>query len=276
MASGVITPSYRSGFYSPKRGGLAKYPRIWRGCVGRWSPCLGPTAARLFDHSIMSGHAELTGTSYATSWVLQGGYYGIDFDASDDMATTGATVLKSLNEFSVMAWVHSDGIGEGSTGRIVTKNDLNPFGVFCRNTNNGLSLAVNNSVIVTATITGASGNFSGYLWCIVATYRNGGNAVIYANGRNMAEAGVSAALASNSNPVVIGNNAAGTRTFDGRIFDVGLWSHQLTQADANQLYEGGPGYGYQLDRARSLKTTAAAFKAYWARQQSYIIGGGVS
>lgn len=54
---------------------------------------------------------------------------------------------------------------------------------------------------------------------------------------------------------MIGNqNSAGTRYFDGRIDECGIWDVALAQADINDLYNGGTGIGYS-----GLSSGAAGF-----------------
>lgn len=89
-------PSYRSGFYSPRRGGTPKYPSLWDGCVGAWAPSLGATGGRLFDHSLYQNHGTLTNMDPATDWVVSAGKVALDFDGTDDYVTTEAgKALKS-------------------------------------------------------------------------------------------------------------------------------------------------------------------------------------
>jgi len=188
----------------------------------------------------------------ATDWVVNNGYQALDFDGSDDLVTTNLLSLPNLHQFSFVAWAFVRGIGGGSFGRWVTKNDFNPFGLYTRNTNNGVILAINGSTAVTATATKA-GNFTGSLWHIAATYSNGGLAAIYADGVLVASASATATLTSNTNPVILGNNAAQDRSFDGVMHDARFWSRQLTAQEIRTLYDGGPGYGLRPQRTRRYR-----------------------
>ena len=96
LISGSNNPSYRSGFYSPRRGGTPKYPSLWDGCVGAWAPSLGATGSRLFDHSAYGNHGTLTNMDAASDWVVSGGKWALDFDGTNDYVTTDAgRALKS-------------------------------------------------------------------------------------------------------------------------------------------------------------------------------------
>jgi len=133
-------------------------------------------------------------------------------------------------------------------------------------------LAINGSTAVTATATKA-GNFTGSLWHIAATYSNGGLAAIYADGVLVASASATATLTSNTNPVILGNNAAQDRSFDGVMHDARFWSRQLTAQEIRTLYDGGPGYGLRPQRTRRYHA-ASSFSPSWVRRQS-LIGSGV-
>lgn len=89
-------PSYRSGFYSPRRGGAPKYPSLWEGCVGAWCPSLGQTGLTLRDESVYQNHGTLTNMHAASDWVVIGGKGALDFDGTNDYVTTDAgRALKS-------------------------------------------------------------------------------------------------------------------------------------------------------------------------------------
>jgi hypothetical protein len=72
-------PSYRSGFYSPRRGGTPKYPGLWDGCVGAWAPSLGATGLTLRDESVFGNHGAITGASFVAS----AGKLALDFNGNN-------------------------------------------------------------------------------------------------------------------------------------------------------------------------------------------------
>ena len=84
-------PSYRSGFYSPRRGGTPKYPSLWDGCVGAWAPSLGATGGRLFDHSFLGTHGTLTNMDLASDWIASDGKLALDFDGTNDHINCNGT-----------------------------------------------------------------------------------------------------------------------------------------------------------------------------------------
>jgi hypothetical protein len=74
----------------------------------------------------------------------------------------------------------------------------------------------------------------------------------------------------------IGVASAGNPLWNGQIDDVRIWNRALAPSEIRQLYIGGRGFGLLPERPRHRsKAAAAAFKAYRARRQSQLIGGGL-
>jgi len=78
----ILAGSYANGF--APRDGRPLYPELWRGCVGAWAPCLGPSGLTVRDWSGLANHATLT--AEGTDWGSFGGRIALDF-ATDDYAT---------------------------------------------------------------------------------------------------------------------------------------------------------------------------------------------
>lgn len=79
-------PSYKKGL--APRDGVPLYPSLWRGCVGAWAPCLGPSGTVLRDWSHLRNHADLTNMAPASDWVVanngRAAGYALDLDGSND------------------------------------------------------------------------------------------------------------------------------------------------------------------------------------------------
>ncbi len=97
-------PSYRSGFYSPRRGGTPKYPSLWDGCVGAWAPSLGATGGRLFDHSVYQNHGTLTNME-SSDWLVSQGKLCLDFE-TDDFVNIPMSDANVLGAITLAAWVN--------------------------------------------------------------------------------------------------------------------------------------------------------------------------
>jgi len=112
-------PSYRSGFYSPRRGGTPKYPSLWDGCVGAWAPSLGATGGRLFDHSLFGNHGTLSDMDLANDWVVSGGKLALDFDGVNDYVVSDANGFNNSVDMTLSFWVRIR--SESSFARLVEK-----------------------------------------------------------------------------------------------------------------------------------------------------------
>jgi len=108
----MATPTYNSGFYAPSRGGEPKLPSLWRGCVGAWAPCLGPTGLTLRDWSNFKNHGTLTS---GAQFGIRSGRNAVVLDGSDDyvdIANAGSRIASNDNHavsiwFSVSSFANS-------------------------------------------------------------------------------------------------------------------------------------------------------------------------
>jgi hypothetical protein len=99
----VILPASYSNGFAP-RDGQPLYPGLWRGCVGAWAPCLGPTGLTLRDWSGFGNHGVLTN---GPAWVPSQGRYAISFDGTDDYINFGTRPnVYELSRFSCSFWIY--------------------------------------------------------------------------------------------------------------------------------------------------------------------------
>jgi hypothetical protein len=107
----ILPGSYANGF-SP-RDGQPLYPELWRGCVGAWAPCLGPTGLTLRDNSRFGNHGTLTNMDAGADWVTDAGRYALDFDGTNDEVLIGANTLLQFTHvqpFTLSAWFRPDNV----------------------------------------------------------------------------------------------------------------------------------------------------------------------
>ena len=123
LITGSNNPSYRSGFYSPRRGGTPKYPSLWDGCVAAWAPSLGATGGRLFDHSAYGNHGTLTDMDAASDWVVSGGKGALDFDGSDDRIIIPNRESLNPKAITLSIWAYDSTSSEGSYRGLIMKRD---------------------------------------------------------------------------------------------------------------------------------------------------------
>lgn len=83
-----------------------RYPGLWRGCVGAWAPCLGPSGSVLPDRSPRRNHGTLTKMDPATDWAVSRGRHVLDFDGTNDRVQTPLLFSPGTGAFAIEAWYH--------------------------------------------------------------------------------------------------------------------------------------------------------------------------
>lgn len=261
---------------------------LTQGLVGAWCPSLGATGFRLQDRSGRNNHGTLT-NMVSTSWVTSGGKGALDFDNSDDFVNVGAgNLLLSDSGFSVTGWFNvrstsswrsfASKVNANNTNRQMFLGINGGFGpptaglsFFTNSAGSGSigtsALTVNRWYFFSATHIGSSATANN----LFVFSQDGGSEAMTrfsGNGGIDADSGV--------NPIRIGRfHDASPLTMDGQLDDIRVYNRALTAPEIRQLYVGGRGFGLIPERPRRRGTAAAAFKAYWARRQSQLIGGGL-
>jgi len=84
-----------------RRKDQAKYPQLWDGLVGAWSPGLGPTGLTLYDFSGKCNHGTRSGsTTLADTWVVNQGRVSQFFNGSTDKVVT--KILPEIASFGTV------------------------------------------------------------------------------------------------------------------------------------------------------------------------------
>jgi len=207
----------------------------------------------------------------ATDWVVNSGRLALDFDGVDDSVITDRTFSTFPN---LSFWVQS---GPQSLGGAYIIRPFVSFGTIGF-TNQGCYVGTNRETSTTirwqvgqnAEKTIASTAVNNGNWHHFAVTISLGVAYLYFNGVQI----------DSQNPGAIsgsvfrfGAEFSQNRYFDGQLDDIRIFRTALTAADARQLWQLGRGNMPIVRRRRY--TEQAAFKAYWARRQSQLIGGGV-
>ena len=239
------------------------------------------------DLSGRGNHGTLTNMDAGTDWpgaaVL--GVHGrvLDFDGTNDFVNCGTNLNPALTtEMSIVVWV---ALRIRSSAASIISN-IATVG------NNGFALAIGlttdklswlqNGATVDATSTGTISDAN---WHHVALTRTGstGNWTI-----TFGIDGVFSTHTTSVNPVASSLNGtlsigrAGSFVGPGvnaQIGELAIYRRALPQAEIRDLFRSGNGaIGRQLTgqtRRRVYGFVPAGFKAYWARRQNQIIGGGV-
>jgi hypothetical protein len=230
----------------------------------------------------------------ATDWVVSGGKGALDLDGSNDYVTS----IGSLSTFSFIPNTMRFGFSwwmklASTTTRYIV------FGSTSATAENGFIVLFENGVgggtkaIRVFPTRGTLGspvcdfrsadnaiNDTDWHHVAVTAAGNGNSGRIYVDGVQL-----STTVTTNLNALATGNSTRlltiGTSTngfllpFGGQLDDIRLFRTPFSAADARQLWQLGRGNMPMIRKRRYAEQEAAAFKAYWARRQSQLIGGGV-
>jgi hypothetical protein len=222
-------PSYKAGFYSPRRGGTPKYPSLWDGCVGAWAPSLGATGGILFDHSVYGNHGTLTDMDPASDWVVSGGKGALDFDGSNDYVSTSGNVFKNTTT-ALFMWVYSTSAGASRDNQTVysTSTYTHYFSVGASTLN----------LYHTGPATWqSSGSLTINAWQHVGFIINGSTRKLFLNGSEIASVSdTTASIYSGTHSMRFGARVDGVFSpFQGRIDDIRIYDRPLAGTEIRTL-----------------------------------------
>ena len=239
------------------------------------------------DLSGRGNHGTLTNMDAGTDWVGAAvrGVHGrvLDYDGTNDYTDCGTKLNAALvDKLTISMWAV-----------FRTRNTVNAAISNLAGGNNGFALEMGRTASkLTWLQNGASidaistGSITDADWHHIVVTRNGttGNWTIM-----FAIDGVTSTHTTTVNPVAasisgmlaIGRYGSftGGFNFNGQIGEVAIYQRALSEAEIRDLCRQGNGaIGRQLTgqtRRRVYGFVPAGFKAYWARRQNQIIGGGV-
>lgn len=267
------------------------------GLVGYWSPWLGSSGYRLLDRSGRGNHGTLTNMDAGTDWIgatVQGrSGYVLDFDGvNNNVQATITTAQQPTVAITMAGWaLVRNGVAAQKIFALpwATASLPPPYVSYCLNCGTDTSTLRAGAALA---LTGAGGdglirsrdtsayNLSANAWnFVVATY-DSASFRLYLNGSERdTPITTSGAIRYNSvftltfgmnNPV-----NSFTQDLDGQIAESCIWNRALTASEVRTLYRLGPGWYRPTQPRRYGYVAAGGFKAYWARRQSQLIGGGV-
>lgn len=250
------------------------------GIVGCWSPSVRGSGYLLPDLSGRGNHGTLTNMT-TSDWQAANapGLSGVTVngDANNNRIAT-ALRLPTAN-MSYGGWVRPRNLtsaiardrpfGEadsqsGGTGTSVLLRTTGPYVVL----RGGTGMDINASSIM--------GNGIWYLVVVVLASRP----EVYQNGVLVGSStGTTIASRNIGFQILVDDNTNLTNGIDGLVGEVCVWRRPLAQSEICDWYRQGNGaIGRQLTgqtRRRVYGFVPAGFRAYWARRQNQIIGGGV-
>lgn len=252
---------------------------LTRGLVGAWCPSLGATGFRLQDRSGWNNHGTLTSMA-STAWVTSGGKGALSFAPFAYVELGSSQNLRPVR-FTYSAWINPSttanaysqimGFDPGASSTqvctLLIKSNLK-LALYVARPGGGSGYDSYDGAGVTLT----AGQ-----WYHLAAQHSPAGLRVFVNG----VLDGSAAYTADPNVAagsfwIGGQNGYSNRYFSGFIDDARLYNRALTAPEVRQLYIGGRGFGLIPERPRHRsKVAAAGFKAYWARRQSQLIGGGL-
>lgn len=270
----MIRPASYSNGFAP-RDGHPLYPELWRGCVGAWAPCLGPTGLTLRDWSGFGNHGTLVNSP---TWGLDSGSYALRFPATTDHVDCG-TQTASGGECTVSACVGSSTSWTPDTFNAVfcSKGSLNgdsgsTFALYW-NQSLGWSFFILNPSNTFFVVRSAFTPVVGVTYCVSGVCR-GSQIELWVNGQRLNTASASGGVKTSSHTTYIGYEPVVGAGHNGWIKDVMV--HQRAWSAAEQMvYSRRPGIAYELAPRRRSRVVGG-FKAYWAARKAQMIGGGLN
>lgn len=259
----ILPGSYANGF--APRDGQPLYPELWRGCVGAWTPCLGPTGLTLRDWSGYGNHGVLTN---GPSWTSSQGRHSLSYDDIDDRVVCGNAPALSTNNYSIAMWYFPYSVS-GAHG-IFDQWNAGNFGVLAFRSGSSVAFQVGaggNRV----TMSGLTANTWQHLYMENA---NGSLRVVI--NAAVTSTIVAAGTTVNTQSLIIGSrNVGGVGFADAMIEDFRIYDRPLSSRQ-NQLLASRRGIAYELaPRRRASVQVVGGFKAAWIPRQRLIVGGGL-
>lgn len=274
----ILPGSYSNGF--APRDGQPLYPELWRGCVGAWAPCLGPTGSTLRDWSGYGRHGTLTNMDPGTDWAVSRGKVGLNFDGTNDLIVCQSAInLQQDSPFSIEATIAPSSLSADRT--IISTWDFGVAAGWRLNITGGfLEAALLSSVGVGRRIAATSALSLNALQHVCCTYDGSSDASgfqLFVNGLRL-----SVTVNDNANPgtllnakMHIGRLVTNDYWFAGDIYSLSVVRRQLAVKEIGIL-ASRPGIAYDLAPRRRSRIFTGGFKAYWAARKAQIIGGGLN
>ena len=223
--------------------------------IGRWSFDEG-SGNTAYDSSGYGNDGAISGASWKCvaddlDNTPSGKGCSLSFDGVDDYIATGITTQNSYfhNGFTISAWIYPRGWGGGGYGRIVDKSTLNEgdngFYIALNSNTGGLLTLINKSNAISSFNNSISLNKWQHVVLVVKPVdANKSSLTFYIDGVQSGNLDQSvnkglSGIATN-NPLAIGNlSISTTRTFDGLIDEVLIFSTPLSLSQIQSQYYSG-------------------------------------
>ena len=241
---------------------------------------LQTTGLRLYDRSGRGNHGTLTNMDAASDWVTakvrNTAGRVLDFDGANDNVNLGSSASLHPASFSVGGWCRLKTIAPSFQRFVSSRSGLSTSDGYIISFSSGAPrfLVGNGTAFVTVTANPdvATDTRSHHY---VGTY-SAGTSRFYIDGVLQGSGSVTVQH-GNSTVLLGGDPSLNALVFlNGQIAETCLWNRALAPSEIRTLYRIGPGwFGRRESRFPRFAEQAAVFKAYWARKQLQLIGGGL-
>jgi len=272
---------------------ISRYASLRQGLVGAWCPSVQRCGSgfTLPDLSGYGNNGSLVNMDPGTDWVPSESGLALDFDGSNDGIRISSSSYANT-QGTVVFWMRSslDSVKAALTFQDVANFD-NLFAIYI---GDGATGTLSNELITIGRIKAGVSNISAFLttdrnqlldnkWHHVSVSSNGSAYSIYIDGvsKTVTLGGTNGVWMDVNSATTLGigcrfaNTNSPNLSFQGQLDDIRIHNRVLTRSEIQLLYTGGRGVGLAPERIKHRrKTTAAAFKAAWARRQQHI-GSGV-
>lgn len=269
-------PSFSNGFASPWYGGRIKHPGLWRGCVGSWSPLLGPTGATLFSQDGRCNHATLM-NPVASPWLV--GRYGhiIDLSGSTDYVSIPYSADYNSPHIAFSIWFRTTSAG-GNLGIVSRWQNISGNYSWVL-TSEGATVILYFAGFNTGHIGSSVNNGE---WQNITVSYDKVRMKVWQNGKSIYDTAQTFTWNTTSESIEIGTYArgggGGGQQLNMQLASFTHWNRGLNDAEALLLAQR-PGIMYEIDDSDVWGAVEAGGSVPWwafANRQSRIIGGGVT
>ncbi len=262
--------------------------QLERGVVGYWGPMSQTTGRWLYDRSGRGNRGTLTNMEASSDWVAtkvrKTAGRVLDFDGTNDTVIVPDRPSLSITGtgLTLSAWVRQTGAtaykqifakasGTGTTNR--------SYGLYITGGSGpGAANSLGFETRTSSTVDNGFGAIANNVWTHCVGAYDGSVMTWYLQGSQVGQVAQTGNIAAQNSDLYLGQfSSGGFSTFSGQIAEWAIWNKSVTASEARTLYRLGPGwFGKRASRLVGYSEQfASGFKAYWARRQSQLIGGGV-
>ena len=254
--------------------------QLERGVVGYWCPMLQTTGLAEYDLSVRKNRGTLTGMDAASDRVIakvrNTAGRVLDFDGTNDNVNLGASTSLHPASFSVGGWCRLKTTAPSFQRFVSSRSGLATSDGYIISFPSGAPrFLVGNGTAFVAAAANPDVTTDTRWHHYIGTY-SAGTSRFYIDGALQNSASVTVQH-GNSTALLGGDPSLLSTVFlNGQIAEACLWNRALAPSEIRTLYRLGPGwFGKRESRLPGVAEQAAAFRAYWARKQPQLIGGGL-